>query len=889
MKKIADSVVTLSLPREGELCLARFGVPCPKSAVLDIAALCLAMAGEPLQSQIEVLSTWPDGSLRWVFCTVLISRSGAVDLLAGEPGAEQTAAAPAAMTWVPGLADKACIQSAGAGANEALWKLFGGMRMGLQVQAALAGDAHAADGGQIAIQSSRFAELPLWQAAVPSSSGSRGALWQTQRFECVAAHYGADAPPNQRINLSVELGYGPLTGDFKLSVRAHNPGAAVHPNGCWDLGDAGSHAVGLLRLVLQASNTEGANATLLLADEAAAAPAQAVQRYDAAAAELQLRQTGSGGEHWKSPNHWNEHKQSTVTENGFQLSCGGEELVRGLRACPAIVLPSNEGTMLLAPQDFWQNFPMTLTLTNTGLQLDLFPEKTELCGGESKTWRFKGRLFSPTDPVPAPETLFDPTGLALGAVAVTYSQDYLNACQILPHIHFGGAPGATADLIAAGLQGPDNFYTKRERVDEYGWRNFGDLWADHECHGLESQPYFISHYNNQYDPLMGMSLQYLQQANTAWLDLITPLSQHIQDIDIYDTEQDKAEYNGGLFWHTNHYLPAETSGHRSYSKHHTAVYQDFQGGGGPGGQHCYTTGLALQYFLFGDQRAREKVMQLTRWVRHFYHGNGTLLDRTFRLLTIDIKQNVFTNIGIKAPGYRHPLDRGTGNYLIALLDCFDVTSDNALLAEAGDVIRNTCHPAEDIALRNLTDIENAWFYTVFLQAVGRFLFLKEVLGAIDHDYWYARQSLLHYGEWMLKNEAFYLDTPEKLEFPNDTWCAQDIRKANLFSFMYYFAEVERPEFLEKAQTFYTYVAQRLQNSPEAHYTRLLALLMQNDGVQQKFVNKPRSAIAFVRYDFGQPPAYKPLNILQTYLKDIFKVFCRLSIKRELAWLKLRLR
>jgi hypothetical protein len=391
---------------------------------------------------------------------------------------------------------------------------------------------------------------------------------------------------------------------------------------------------------------------------------------------------------------------------------------------------------------------------------------------------------------------------------------------------------------------------------------------------------------------MGMTLQYLHYGDEQWLELLRPLNLHVQDIDIYDTEEDKAEYSGGLFWHTNHYLPAETCSHRSYSQYHTAVYDGYQGGGGPGGQHCYTTGLALQYHLFGDQQARLKVEQMCDWVRCFYNGNGSLLDRTLRFLTIDLKQNQFTNIGVKAPGYRYPLDRGTGNYLIALLDCYDVTDRQELLGEVASVIRQTCHPAEDISLRALHDIENAWFYTVFLQAVGRFLFLKESLEEIDDDYWYARHALLHYGEWMLANESFYLDKPELLEFPNDTWCAQELRKVNLFCYMHYFsAPADEAPYLARAKVFYHYICERLTDSPEKEYTRLLVLMMQNDGVYQRFAegDGSRSAVACRSCDYGSAPVFSLPKVVLGYVKDMLVGLRHFSLSKERKWLSQRLK
>ncbi|MBZ2167601.1 hypothetical protein [Marinobacter sp. F4216] len=861
MKNICASVVTLTAVPCELPSLARFGLPCPRSRVFDPSSVHLIRNGEPLECSITPLSTWPDGSLRWMLCEAIVNQTGTIDLCVSD---QQGPQAP--------KGEPSPIELVNAGRSptndgESLsWQLFDRLLMHFGIDA----DGSTTDGQWLVTNTER-------------DSDSRS-LWQTTRFECVFQTVTDKEGSSQPLNVTLILGYCHRTHEFELEVRIHNPSAAAHPDGCWDLGDAGSRFVDLFRLSLAPAEPEDTDVQLLCTDIGSAQEGSIDQplHYPAADGELQLHQMGSGGANWQSPIHWDENKHSTVKANGFTVTRDGLELAQGSRSQPVIRLELNDQIILLEPKDFWQNFPARIRASERGLSFDLFPDRTELCGGESKTWSIRGRIFQKAE---APLA----TDLGSGEPVVTYNQRHLNECQVLPHLCFSDEKGALTDLIQAGLSGTSNFYEKRERVDEYGWRHFGDLWADHECHGLEPQSYFISHYNNQYDPLMGMTLQYLQHQQPQWLDFVKPLNLHIQDIDIYDTDQDKAEYNGGLFWHTNHYLPAETSGHRSYSKYHTAVYQDFQGGGGPGGQHCYTTGLALQYFLFGDHRAKQKVIQLTEWIRQFYNGNGSLLDRTFRLFTIDIKKNVFTNIGVKAPGYQYPLDRGIGNYLNALIDCYDVTNDQRLLREMGWVIRHTCHPAEDINLRNLDDTETGWFYTVFLQAVARFLFLKESLGGIDPDYWYARQCLLHYGHWMLDNEHYYLDTPEKLEFPNDTWCAQDIRKANLFCFMFYFSETEQPQFLARADEFYCYVKEHLTGSDEAQYTRLLALMMQNDGVQQKFKDKPRSQVAFQTHDFGAPPAYSTTRIMTNYVKDMLRALINLSLTREIRWLKLRLR
>src|SRR5262249_36218577 len=53
---------------------------------------------------------------------------------------------------------------------------------------------------------------------------------------------------------------------------------------------------------------------------------------------------------------------------------------------------------------------------------------------------------------------------------------------------------------------------------------------------------------------------------------------------------------------------------------------------------------------------------------------------------------------------------------------------------------------------------------------------------LDWMYGYAQASLLRYARWMVDHEYPYLDQPEKLMFPTETWAAQDIRKCDVFNF-----------------------------------------------------------------------------------------------------------
>src|SRR5205085_12422352 len=130
-----------------------------------------------------------------------------------------------------------------------------------------------------------------------------------------------------------------------------------------------------------------------------------------------------------------------------------------------------------------------------------------------------------------------------------------------------------------------SLHSQREVIDEFGWRHFGEVYADHEAAYYQGTAPVISHYNNQYDVIYGTLLQYLQTGEPSWAELFDPLARHVMDIDIYHTTEDRAAYNGGLFWHTDHYKDAATSTHRSYSRANAVPGRPY--GGGPCNEHNY--------------------------------------------------------------------------------------------------------------------------------------------------------------------------------------------------------------------------------------------------------------------------------------------------------------
>ena len=255
----------------------------------------------------------------------------------------------------------------------------------------------------------------------------------------------------------------------------------------------------------------------------------------------------------------------------------------------------------------------------------------------------------------------------------------------------------------------------------------------------------------------------------AWFDLFDPLARHVSDIDIYHTQWDRAAYNGGLFWHTDHYSDAGTCTHRTYTSQNAKPGQDY--GGGPSDEHNYTTGLLHHYYLTGNSESRAAVISLADWVINIDDGSQTVFG-----LFDDGPTGLAS--ATASPDFHGP-GRGAGNSVNALLDGWLLTSERRYLDYAEILIQRVVHPEEDIDELDLLDAESRWSYTVFLSALARYLDVKHEAEQQDDSYHFAAASLAHFGRWMLHNERPYFDHPEQLEFPTETWAAQDLRKANV--------------------------------------------------------------------------------------------------------------
>jgi hypothetical protein len=185
----------------------------------------------------------------------------------------------------------------------------------------------------------------------------------------------------------------------------------------------------------------------------------------------------------------------------------------------------------------------------------------------------------------------------------------------------------------------------------------------------------------------------------------------------------------------------------------------------------------------------------------------------------------------------------------------------------------------------LANVEERWFYVVFLQSLARYLLLKEQLEQTDQHYAYARHTLIHYADWMLENEKPYLSNPGALEFPTDTWAAQDLRKANVLFYAAYFNPAKKEPLTHKAEEFWNYCVETLAQSPERNTTRVQAIVAQNLGVREWVLEREGSPHPLAAA--GTLRIHKR-GTATRFLSELFSALRSLSINNEIQWLKSRL-
>lgn len=607
------------------------------------------------------------------------------------------------------------------------------------------------------------------------------------------------------VTLQLRLTHWASAGLLQVETRIRNTRRARHSGGLWDLGDTGSFRFQSLEVAICSDEIPGGATTHW--------KGETDQPTRSTMSDVSLRQFGSGGRFWCSSNHVNASGRIDVKARGYEATSDAGTL-RGYRARPTFLIESDSSFLAVAVPEFWQQFPGSVAAAMGSLEVGLFPDLKfvthELQGGEQKTrsfWLATGpgtgdicsldwvhdapRLLQPASSIADANVLpwfccsptclksgigkLTPPGQSTTASACTHSDSKTQSAAEDSSI-FGArfeTNRATADRFAEYLHrattGSFSIDARRASIDEYGWRNFGDVPADHEQTHYAGSNTIVSHYNNQFDMIFGSILQLAASGDLKWFDLLDPLARHVMDVDIYHTSSDRAAFNGGLFWHTDHYVDAHSCTHRTYSHHNQQPEQPY--GGGPGCEHNYTTGLLHYYFLTGNPEARESVLSLAEWVIQMDDGRKTVFGLFDPGPTGAASATVSEHF--------HGPGRGAGNSINALLDAWLLTGSVRFLEKLEELIRRCVHPSQNPDDLHLLDAEGHWSYTVFLTSLGRYLLAKRDAEMFDSMFSYSRDVMKTYGRWMAARERRTLDCPDQLQYPTEAWAAQDFRKANV--------------------------------------------------------------------------------------------------------------
>ena len=820
----------------------RTGVPLARGALAHPSACSLeADDGRAVPAQFKVLAAWPDGSVRWLLVDAV------VDVAAGQD-ANFTLRATRSNSGAGGidvqeLADRVRIDTHRT--------VFDIPRNGNGTFATVSIDGKPVlDAQGICLRARGRAGAALDVRFTDARVEEGGPVRATLLCSGTLAQRGTEVA-----RLTLRLVFLLDSAAVRIECEVWNPRAARHIGGLWDLGDAGSIKLSDLSVELRPAQVPKSL-------EWQATPGA---WKSAAPNGWSLYQDSSGGDRWNSPNHVDAAGEPTVSFRGFRAQDGqGAPLGEGARATPSLRLAGEWGFITATVEKFWQNFPKALRFRDGTLGIGLFPGETaagfELQGGEKK--RHVALVeFGGDSAARAITALHAPLEVSLdpAAAAATGAVGYL-----LPASRDRNA--RYLEYVASLVDGPNSVTAKRELIDEYGWRNFGDLYADHEAvHHKGPEPY-ISHYNNQYDFVYGAGMQFLRTAEHRWRELMVDAARHLIDIDIYHTSEDKAGFSGGQFWHTDHYQPAATSTHRTYSrKNANGPY-----GGGPSNEQNYSSGLLQYYYLSGDPEAAAAIRTLADWVIAMDDGSRTLLG---------LVDDGPTGLASKSRDADfHKPGRGAGNSINALLDAYAVSSERRYLAFAEQLVLRVIHPADDVASLGLDQPETRWSYVVFLQVLGKYLDRKLEWGETDYAFWYSRAALLAYARWMLEHEQPYKDVLHKVELPTETWPAHDVRKTHAFHVAARYAPAaERAGFSAKAEFYFERCLADLLAFPTAYVTRPQVILCTYGVVHGYYQDDPHVADLGPepQYDFGQPLHFETQGArLKTTLRRKLSVTAR---------------
>ena len=494
-RPIVISVTTdPSLPqfeRHGEP--VSIGVACPRGAVLRAERWGLTdQRGRAVPVQTTTLDRWGDGSVHW---------------LLAEFQADVVAHAASFYALAP---DETAVQDGPAVAIEQAGDV-------LRVDTGVA-TINVPRSGAGFITSASVGDASLLRSTAITAEDHRGHRYTFTTRRAVAERAGAlsavvrldgalvSASGQGWLDAVMRLSFFAGLGTVTAALEVTNPRAAKHPGGAWDLGDPGSAFIRDLSIELATDVNSLADVWGSLDHS---------DHMEPAGRRFAVYQDSSGGSNWQHANHVNRDGHVAATFRGFR-AMRAERLIEGLRATPIASIGGGRSRISVALPRFWQMFPKSIEADSRRCVVGMFPrvygDVHELQGGERSTLALA--MCFGRDTVSAEPLAWTRSPLAVSADPLSYRQ--AGAWAPLSAGSRRSAEGYEA-LVNTAIKGDETFEQRREVIDEYGWRNFGELYADHEAVN-PPEGGSVSHYNNQYDAVAGFMTRFMQTARSPVVD-----------------------------------------------------------------------------------------------------------------------------------------------------------------------------------------------------------------------------------------------------------------------------------------------------------------------------------------------------------------------------------
>ena len=302
----------------------RIGVPLPRGYLHDVSHLKLKDTAGVLQDlQVTPLAYWPDQTVKWALLDFFAAVSGKADTTLSvvcEGGINQPASSMSSEIELISQDENFVVRTGVAEFTVSRKTLapFSSVRIGNT-------EILASQGSEILLQSVKGQTLPaeIDEFCVEEAGQLRCTLRAQGRFRRTNGKPFA--------NFNMRLAFFAGMSIVQLEFLIHNPQAARHPGGIWDLGDPGSIIFQNLSIILKGSGPlQDVNWQAESGDD--------ITRTNAT--QWKLYQDSSGGNAWNSKNHIDGSANLTVSFPGYRVSTfngnSEERIAEGSRAIPFV-------------------------------------------------------------------------------------------------------------------------------------------------------------------------------------------------------------------------------------------------------------------------------------------------------------------------------------------------------------------------------------------------------------------------------------------------------------------------------------------------------------------------------------------------------------------------